>query len=210
MTASSTPLVLSEWGSKQLLGADLPVPQEMLTANVAEAVDFARSLAEPVVAKASGVAHKSDAGLVSLDLDVERLAECWARLAAAGDGTVLVAEQLVGEFEMIVGGSRDPSFGPLITVGLGGVATEVFDDVAVLLSPPERGELDAALDRLRAAPLFNGYRGTPRMNRVTLARIVDLVAVLLERDPAVVEIDCNPVLISAGEPIVLDALVVKS
>jgi hypothetical protein len=200
---------LSEWESKRLLGPGLPTVREARTISAAQARAFAHDVGVPVVAKASGVAHKSDAGLVRLGLGPDGVAACWAELAAAGDGTVLVAEQLRGELELIVGGSRDPSFGSLVTVGLGGVATEVFDDVVVLLAPPEPGELDRALGRLRGARLLDGHRGAPPVDREGLARIVDLVAALLEADPEVVEIDCNPVLVHDGRLTVLDALVVK-
>ncbi|MGN9843228.1 acetate--CoA ligase family protein [Nonomuraea sp. H19] len=200
---------LSEWESKRLLGPGLPTAREARTTSAAQARAFAEDIGAAVVAKASGVAHKSDAGLVRLGLGPEDAAACWAGLAAAGDGTVLVAEQVRGELELIVGGSRDPSFGALVTVGLGGVATEVFDDAVVLLAPPEEGELDRALDGLKGARLLNGYRGAPPVDRAGLALIVDLVAALLEADPDVVEIDCNPVLVRDGRPTVLDALVVK-
>lgn len=200
--------VLNEWDSKRLLGPDLPTPREERTTSLAQAVAFAEDVGGPVVAKASGVAHKSDGGLVRLGLDPGGVAGCWAELAAAGDGTVLVAEQVRGELELIVGGSRDVSFGPLVTVGVGGVAAEVFDDVAVLLSPPEPGELDRALSGLRGARLLDGYRGATPVDRDALATIVGLVAALLAAEPNVVEIDCNPVLVCDGRPVVLDALVV--
>lgn len=200
--------VLTEWDSKRLLGPDLPTPREERTTSVPQAVAFAEEVGGPVVAKASGVAHKSDGGLVRLGLDPDGLAACWEELAAAGDGTVLVAEQVRGDLELIVGGSRDASFGPLVTIGVGGVAAEVFDDVAVLLSPPEPGELDRALRGLRGARLLDGYRGGTPVDRDALAKIVDLVAGLLAAEPAVVEIDCNPVLVCDGRPVVLDALVV--
>ncbi|MGD0554177.1 MAG: acetate--CoA ligase family protein [Streptosporangiaceae bacterium] len=202
-------VALSEWESKRLLGPALPLPREARTTSAGQAVEFGTALGGPLVAKASGVAHKSDAGLVRTGLTPARLADCWAELAAAGDGTVLVAEQVRGELELIVGGSRDETFGALITVGIGGVAAEVFDDVAVLLSPPEPGELSAALSRLRASALLQGHRGSPPVDQLALAQIVDLVAATLDRDPSIVEIDCNPVLICEGRPTVLDALVVK-
>jgi acetate---CoA ligase (ADP-forming) subunit beta len=205
----TTVVALSEWESKLLLGPELPTPHEKRTTSAEEARVFAEEIGAPVVAKSSGVAHKSDDGLVRLGLRPDDVAACWNELAASGDGTVLIAEQIRGDVELIVGGSRDPSFGPLITVGLGGVAAEVFADVAVLLSPPESGELDQALARLRGSPLLDGYRGAPPVDRDALARIVDLVAAVLDRDPDVVEIDLNPVLVCDGSPAVLDALVVK-
>ena len=200
---------LSEWESKELLGPGLPRPRERRTTGVEDAAAFAVEVAGPVVAKASGVAHKTEGGLVRLDLDADALGSCWAELADAGDGTVLVAEQVRGELELIVGGLRDPQFGPLVSVGLGGVATEVFADVAFVLAPPEPGELDRALDRLRAAPLLDGHRGQRAVDRAALHAVVDAVAGLLHRDPSVVEIDCNPVLVVDGRPIVVDALVVR-
>lgn len=206
---SGSVTVLSEWDSKQLLGLDLPRPHEARTTTRDEALQFASSYDGPFVAKASGMAHKSDAGLVRLGLSVPDLGACWAELAAAGDGTVLIAEHVHGELELIIGGSRDASFGPLITVGIGGVAAQVFSDVAVLLSPPEPNELEDAVSRLRASALFAGYRGSPPVELAGLALIVDLVAQLLEHDPDVVEIDCNPVLVCAGRPTVLDVLVAK-
>jgi acetyl-CoA synthetase (ADP-forming) len=203
------PSVLSEWDSKQLLGDRLPRPREARTTTVEQARRLPSEWGGRVVAKASGVAHKSDAGLVRLDLDAAAVAAVWQDLADAGDGTVLVAEQVGGELELIVGGRRDETFGPLVTVGLGGVGAEIFDDVVVLLSPPLPGELDAELDRLRSAPLLNGYRGAVPVDRRALAGIVAAVADLLARDPDVTEIDCNPVLVRDGQPVVLDALVVK-
>lgn len=199
---------LSEWESKELLGPDLPRPRERRVRSAEEAAAFASSLGRPVVAKASGVAHKSDRGLVRLGLDARGAAACFEELARAGDGTVIVAEEVAGELELIVGGVRDPQFGPVGTVGLGGVAAEVDPDVAFILLPPEPGELDRAIAGLRAAPLFDGYRGRPPVDREALAGILGAIGRLLEEDPRVVEVDCNPVIVSGGRPVVVDALVV--
>ncbi len=199
---------LSEWASKAALG-DIPRPVERLTRSVADAVAFARQLGRPVVAKASDVAHKSEFAAVRLGLDAERLAKAWPELAALGDGTVLVAEQVEAELELIVGGIRDPQFGPVVSVGLGGLAAEVLNDVVFLLAPLEPGELDRALGELRGAALLNGHRGRVPVDRAALAKIVDAVAHLLVVDESVLEIDCNPVLVSRGKPVVADALVVK-
>jgi hypothetical protein len=197
---------LTEWESKALLG-DVPRPREALTGSLAEAVAFAASLDVPVVAKASGLAHKTERGAVRLDADV---AAVWDELAALGDGTVLVAELVRGELELIAGGLRDAQFGSVVSIGLGGVAAEVFRDVAFLLAPATPEELERAIARLRCAPLLNGHRGRPPVNRAALWRIVDGIGGLLVRDPDVVEIDCNPVIVRGGCPLVVDALVVRS
>lgn len=200
---------LSEWESKQLLGPGLPLPRERRTATVDEGVAFARSLAPaPMVAKASGVAHKTEGRLVRLGVDVDGVAAAWAELAAAGDGTVLVAEQVPAELELLVGGLRDPVFGPVVSVGIGGTAAEILGDAAFLLAPPEAGELDRAVAQLRGAALLDGVRGAPAVDRVGLAAIVAAVGGLLVREEDVVEVDCNPVLVHDGVPVVADALVV--
>lgn len=202
--------VLTEWEAKRRLGPDLPVPAERLTVSIDEAVAFANERApQHVVAKASGVAHKTEGGLVRLGLDAEAVAACWPDLAAAGDGRVLVAEQVSGDYELLVGGLRDEVFGPLVSVGIGGVTAELNPDVAFCLAPPEPGELEAALRQLRAAPLLDGFRGVPPLDREAFGDVVAAVSRVLE-DPTVVEVDCNPVVVHGGQPIVLDALVVTT
>jgi hypothetical protein len=201
---------LSEWESKAALGPALPRPREALTRTREEAVEFARGLDSAAVAKAGGVSHKTEAGLVRTGLDPDAVGACWEELATAGDGTVLVAEHIRAELELIAGGLRDPQFGPLVSIGLGGVAAEVFQDVAFILAPPEPGELDQAIATLRCAPLLDGHRGRAAVDRVALSAIVDAIARLLLEDESVVEVDCNPVLVSAGRPVVADALVVRA
>jgi hypothetical protein len=197
---------LTEWESKALLG-DVPRPREALTRSRAEAEAFARSIGGPVVAKASGMAHKTEHRGVRMDADV---AAVWDELAVLGDGTVLVAEQVRGELELIAGGVRDPQFGPIVSIGLGGVAAEVFQDVAFLLAPTAPGELDRAIARLRAAPLFDGHRGRPPVDRGRLRRILDAIGGLLVADSDVVEVDVNPIVVAGGCPVVVDAVVVRA
>lgn len=200
--------ILTEWDAKRRLGVDLPVPRERLTTSASEAVDFATALAPAhVVAKASGVAHKTEGNLVRLGLDGAAVAACWDELAEAGDGRVLVAEQVRGDYELLVGGLRDEVFGPVVSIGIGGVTTEVDPDVAFLLAPPEPGEVAVALGQLRAHGLLGGFRGRPPLDRRALGAIVDAVSGVLA-DPTVVEVDCNPVLVRDGAPVVLDALIV--
>ena len=198
---------LSEWESKRRLEG-LPYPKEALTRSREQAQEFVAALGKPVVAKASGVAHKTEGGLVRFGVTAQTVGPIWDELAAAGDGTVLLAEQLSAELELIVGGYRDPSFGPLVTLGIGGVAAEIFGDVVALLAPPEPGEVAAAVQQLSGRKLLQGIRGGPPVDIDALAKIAGTVADLLARDPTVAEIDCNPVMVCKGTPRVVDALVV--
>ncbi len=199
---------LSEWESKQRLGDALPRPAEVLATSREEAEAFAAEIDAPIVAKASGVAHKTEGGLVRLGLGPSAIGDAWEELAAAGDGSVLLAEQIDAELELIVGGYRDPGFGPLVTIGVGGIAAEIFKDVVAILAPPEEGEVTEAVTQLAGRRLLEGIRGGPPVDLGALGRIVGAVANLICSDPAVAEIDCNPVMVSNGVPVVADALVV--
>jgi hypothetical protein len=198
---------LSEWESKRRLQG-LPYPKELLASSRGQAEDFVAALGKPVVAKASGVAHKTEGGLVRFGINAQSVGPTWDELAAAGDGNVLLAEQLKAELELIVGGYRDPSFGPLVTIGIGGIAAEIFGDVVAILAPPEKGEVAAAVQQLTGRKLLQGIRGGPPVDVEALARIVDVVADLLVKDATVAEVDCNPVMVCQGKPMVVDALVV--
>ena len=201
------PTALSEWESKQRLRG-LPLVPERRTRSSAEATRAVAELRAPLVAKASGVAHKSAQGLVRLGLSPEEVLDTWQELADAGDGTVLVAEFIQGELELVVGGLRDPHFGPAVTVGLGGVAAEVFNDTITVLAPPEAGEVESALKALRGFPLLAGARGSESVDLHALEAIVRIVAGALTEHSDILEIDCNPVVITTGKPTVVDALVV--
>jgi len=200
--------VLSEWASKQRLGDALPCPLEMLASSRAEAEKFAASVHAPIVAKASGVAHKTEEGLVRLGLGPADIGAVWEELTAAGDGSVLLAEQLEAELELIVGAYRDASFGPLVTIGIGGIAAEIYADVVAILAPPEAGEVETAVAKLAGHRLLSGIRGGPPVDLEALSNIITVVAETLTADPEIAEIDCNPVMVCKGKPIVADALVV--
>ena len=204
-----TPTVLSEWESKQRLQG-LPLVPERRTASLAEAAGAVAELRAPLVAKASGIAHKSERGLVRLNLSPEEVLNAWTELADAGDGTVLVAEFIQGELELVVGGLRDPHFGPAVTIGLGGVAAEVFRDTVTILAPPEPGEVESAVAALRGAPLLHGYRSTEPIDLHALQAIIRTVADALIKHNDILEIDCNPVVVRNGKPTAVDVLLIVS
>ena len=162
-TAESRGLtVLTEWESKQRLRR--PPPFRSVGPDRWPKPRAVAELRAPLVAKASGVAHKSERGLVRLDLSPEEVLNAWQELAGAGDGTVIVAEFIRGELELVVGGLRDPHFGPAVTM-LGGTAAEIFNDTATILAPPEPGvESAEGAQRCSAAPRLPG-RQLPRPRR---------------------------------------------
>jgi len=200
----------AEWETKVALGPDVPMPREWRCHDRTEAVERARSVGGPVVVKASGVAHKSDLGLVRIGLTADDVAAVFDELASAGDGSIIVAEQLMDfELELIVGAQRDPTFGAVGMVGIGGIAAEIFDDAAFVLLPTTVDELRRAIGGLKGARLLQGVRGRPPLDVAQLLTILEAVGRLLEGFPAVREVDCNPVVVRNGLPIVLDALAVE-
>jgi acetate---CoA ligase (ADP-forming) len=167
-----------------------------------DAERVADGLGYPLVAKAiaPGLVHKSDVGGVALGLrsaeDVRlAVAAMRDRLAAAGYRleSVLLQRQVDGGLEALVGVVGDPTFGPLIVCGAGGVQVELLRDVSFRLPPVT--DLDAAemIDRLRSRPLFDGYRGAPPADRDALVVLLQRLSALVEELPELYELDLNPV-----------------
>jgi acyl-CoA synthetase (NDP forming) len=164
-----------------------------------------------------GLAHKTEAGGVRLGLtDEASIGEAVADLveaaprAGVGDGLrgLLVQPMAAPGVEVIVGGRRDAVFGPVVLVGLGGILTEVLDDVVVLLAPVTPEVVRARIGDLRGAALLRGVRGQPAVDVEALADLVSAVARHLAEHPEVLEIDLNPVIAGPGGSVAVDALVV--
>ena len=110
--------------------------------------------------------------------------------------------------ELILGLRRDPQFGPAVLVGLGGVLTEVLDDVAIGLAPLRPAAAEAMLDALRGARLLRGVRGRPPVDRDALVAMLVALGRLGVDRPDVLEVDLNPVIATSIGAIAVDALVV--
>lgn len=208
-------------GKSWLAGFGIPVPEGELATTAAQAAAVALRIGFPVALKAQGsaLAHKSDVGGVILDIaDRPALARAWdalqASVAAARpditlDG-VLVERMSPPGLEMVVGARRDPAWGAVVMVGLGGVWIEALDDVRLIAADATRDEITAEIGRLRGAKLLQGARGAPPADVAALVEIVATVAALIRAAPDLVEIDLNPVMVyPAGQgACALDALVV--
>ena len=134
-----------------------------------------------------------------------------ARLAAKGTSTVrglLVAPMAPPGLELIAGFTRDPQFGPMVLVGIGGVLAEVLDDVALRLAPVSQHEAESMLGELRGSPLLDGVRGRPSVDRVAVARILVLLGALAQARPDIRAVDLNPLIARADGAVAVDALVV--
>jgi acetyltransferase len=210
---------LSEVESKGLLSAyGLPLPPEEVVATPDEAAAAARRIGFPVVLKAvsAAVPHKSDAGLVILGLtspeDVraaaERLAGRCTELRAPLEG-ILVAKQMTGGVEAVLGIHRDPEMGPVVMVGMGGIWLELFKDVA--FAPPglDRAGALEAISKTRMSRLLAGYRGSRPANAEALAdAMVSLGHLAQDLGEAIEAVDVNPLLVQESGVCALDGLVV--
>jgi acetate---CoA ligase (ADP-forming) len=189
-----------EAAAKSLLAqSGISVPAGRRAASVEEAVQAAEILGYPVALKALGVAHKSEAGAVKLNLrDAEAVRNVAAEVLPLGAG--LYVERMVqgGVAELIVGFTRDPLFGPVMTLGSGGVLVELLKDSATLLLPASRADIEAALRGLKLFPLLDGFRGRPKADLdAAVGAIEKLADFVLAHAGDIAELDVNPLIVCA-------------
>ena len=108
---------------------------------------------------------------------------------------------------MLVGVAHDALFGPVIACGAGGVTAEVMKDVAVRITPLTDRDARAMVTSLRSFPLLEGFRGAPRADIAALEQILLRVGAMVEAHPEVIEMDCNPVVVSPQGALIVDARV---
>jgi acyl-CoA synthetase (NDP forming) len=208
---------LSEHASKQLL-TELGVgfARERRVHDAAAAADAARELGLPVVLKLCGdaIAHKSERDLVRLGLASEQAVESAATelLARArpedGEVALLVAEMVRGKRELIAGLVRDAQFGPCVLLGLGGILAEALEDVVFAVAPFSREVAKRMIHGLRASRLLTDpFRGEPPVDLEALAELLVTLARIGVERPDVASIDLNPLIVSEGRPVAVDALV---
>jgi len=211
--------VLDEVRAKALLSSfGLSVVKETVIRCSAEAAAAVEIVGLPAVAKlrSDGLAHKADVGAVLTGLSTteavraatEHLLELAARLGLE-EPDIVIAEHLDIAFELIIGSSVDPTFGPVVTVGIGGILAEAVDDVAVLLPSFSEHELDRALRSLRHAKLLRGVRGLPKVDAARLAPALRAVAAAASApNLSISSIDVNPLaVLRDGRLVAADALV---
>ncbi len=211
-----------EWlGKKALTAGGIRVPDGELARTVDEAAAVASRVGYPLVLKAQAAAltHKTEAGGVMLNLaDETALRAAWdvmiksvKRTApdVALDG-VLVEKMSAKGIELMVGAKRDPGWGTVLLLGLGGIWVEALGDVRVLPGDADEKQIIEALGKLRSAKLLSGVRGAPAADVEAVARVVMTIGRLMQTVPELAEIDVNPLMVHAkGQgATALDALIV--
>jgi acyl-CoA synthetase (NDP forming) len=189
----------------------VPVPAGGRVDSVDAALQLARELGFPLVLKALGIAHKTEHNAVRLNLqDAQAVSAAASELFALSDQLYLEAMK-PAQAELIVGVTRDPQFGLALSIGSGGILVELLRDSATLLIPTTAGDIEAALDSLKSAPLLHGYRGRPVADmKATLQAILAIQEFAIAHSASLLELDVNPLLIGAqGEGVfAADALIV--
>jgi len=214
--------ILSENVSKAFLEAyEIPVTKPHLARTADDAAQVARELGYPVVMKIHSpqITHKTDVGGVVLNLssgdEVRQAFETMIETAAKKEpdadilgATVQKMVRFPTGFELIIGMKKDPVFGAVIMVGMGGTAAEVFRDRALGLPPLNESLARRMLRSLKSWPLLKGYRGKPGVNLDLLIEILMRFSYLVADYPEIKELDVNPLLITPDEAVALDARVV--
>ena len=170
------------------------------------------SLRYPLAMKTltAGIDHKFDAGGVVLGIkDTQAALEAWRDLAARLGPRVLVQEMAAPGVEIFMGMTVDPEFGPLVTVGLGGIFVEVMKDVVTFLPPVDAAQAIAYLKRLKGYPLLDGARGRPRVDLAALGAAISAFAGIgCALGDVLAELDINPIIAGEQGAVAVDALVV--
>jgi len=214
----SQPRAVTEHIAKQVVALyGIPVVDESRVAAKEEAVAAAERLGFPIVLKLDSpdATHKTELGAVKVGLqDAASVAqacdEMLERAKGLRDCAFLVQPMVRGHVELMLGMKRDPVFGPMVVVGLGGVLVELLRDVATELAPVTLAGAHVMLERLGTYPLLKGYRGKPGVNLQKLAQVIaDFSQMCVDFDGAIEEIDLNPLICGPEAITAVDALLVQ-
>jgi acetyl-CoA synthetase (ADP-forming) len=205
---------LNEFDSKRFLSSfGIPVCREVLAGNPDSAAAEARKIGYPIALKASGadLAHKTEVGGIALNLknirDVRK--EGLRLMGIRGCEALLVQEMVKGARELVCGLARDPQLGPCVMFGLGGIFTEVLDDVAFRIAPLTPGDAKEMIGEIRAKKILDPFRGESAIDRDILCQILVSLGRIGVEHENVSAIDINPLKVRPdGKPVAVDALVV--
>lgn len=197
--------------NEALAAVGLSTAASRVVSSTEEAVEAAKEIGFPVVMKAisPAIVHKSDAGAVKLGIASPQEAwntyEGFAETFGVDLSGVLVQELITGGVEMFVGALHDPSFGPVLACGSGGVLVNLLQDSVFRLHPLSDVDVREMLDEIRGAKLLRGYRGSPPVDEGALRDALLRVSSLLEICPEIQELDINPVKVLETGIRILDA-----
>ena len=211
---------LTEIESKELLReAGINVIDTRMAKSKDEAIRLSQELGFPVVLKvvSPAILHKSDAGGVKVGLGTAKQVakaydDIWGAVGKKHPGAVIegvsVQQMARPGVEVIIGMSKDIEFGPLVMFGLGGIWVEVLKDVSFRIAPLTRRDAREMIREIKGYPLLEGYRGKESVDVSNLEDYLLKVSDFVERNPAIKELDLNPIFAYSDSAVAVDARVI--
>ena len=206
--------VLTEIEAKQILSeAGINCTDTRLAVDKAEAVALSEEIGYPV-----DITHKSDAGGVKINLQdraaVEKayddiMASCTAKYPNANIEGIAVQRMANIGTEVIIGMTKDPSFGPVLMFGLGGIFVEVLKDVAFRIVPLDKIDASEMINEIKGKKLLEGYRGQGPTDIPFLEEMLLKLSALVDKKEGIAEIDMNPVFAYKQGAVVVDARIIS-
>ncbi len=189
---------------------DIKCAPYVITDDEKELSNFQKSVNNSIVIKIANeqIIHKTESGLLKLDINTENelmltLDELKMKVKSLLPGRIkpffLAQQQIKGGVELVLGGKRDPKFGPVIMVGIGGIFVEVLKDVSFKIAPVNAYEAKEMLSELRSQALLNGFRGQLSVDRDAFGYTIQQFSLLLAEHPEIVEMDLNPLIWSDSQ-----------
>ncbi|HEX69420.1 MAG TPA: acetyl-CoA synthetase [Candidatus Bathyarchaeota archaeon] len=212
---------LTEFESKEILRAyGIPTTYGEIATSPDEAVKIAEKIKYPVALKiiSPQILHKSDAGGVKLNLkSPEEVKSAFKEIIKNAKAYNPKAE-IIGVFvqemasptirEIIVGGTREPQFGPVVMLGLGGIFVEVLRDVSFRLAPIEEIDAYEMIEELKGKKIFGPFRGMPKVDIKNIVDVLLAVSKLITEQKEISELDINPIMVYPNEVKAVDARII--
>jgi acyl-CoA synthetase (NDP forming) len=187
--------------------------QREIAQNPEEAVASAERIGFPVAMKilSMEMIHKTDYGGIGLELastnEVKtRAQEMLNQIPTETQPSALMIQEMIHEgVEVILGGKRDPHFGPVVMFGLGGIHVEIYDDVTFRVAPLTQFDARSMIEEVKGARIFDGYRGQAPINRESLIQALLSLSQLMVENPNITELDINPLIVTRESAVAVDA-----
>jgi acyl-CoA synthetase (NDP forming) len=210
----SSEKIWDEFDSKRFLSLwKIPVVEETLVLDLDEAAQKAREIGWPVVLKGLDPdrTHKTEQGLVRLGISAKhQLEEAYRHMQKrlGNRGRILLQKEIRFDYELIAGFIRDDQFGPCVMFGLGGIFSELDPDVVFSLAPLDRNGAVELFEKIHGRRLLQGFRGKAPLKKEAMADILVRLARAGTADDRIAQIDINPLVVTDGIPLAVDANVI--
>ena len=211
-SSKSTGWVLEPEAKHLLSLSGINTPRFIWAKRVDEAIGFAEEIGYPVVAKVISpkVLHKSEKRGVTTDIDSrEKLVRTFSQFSQIDGFVGTLVEERISGIELIIGMKVDYQFGPVILFGIGGIWTEIYQDIILRMAPLSQWDIESMIRCLKARPLLQGYRGTSSVNLTELEKLlITFSDLVMDLEESVESIDLNPVICSSTQCVVADARII--